>query len=168
MGIGTTDLSLDVPLRCEHPRVERPERPYGPLGTARVVAAVSHLSLNYLSLAQSTPEEGARRCAIFSSLPASADVSAGGRSKGSARCVLDASCAGCVRRARSPSAAGSKYVLQIDELAFEGGSAYLFGGARPLFCGVTCQSTRFTETCCDPKRAGDQSMGDAMGARPTL
>ena len=65
IGIGTSDLSLDVaaPL-AEHPRVSGPSRPYAPLADGAVSwRAISHLSLNYLSLVQSTPEEGRRRAA---------------------------------------------------------------------------------------------------------
>src|SRR4029077_13047673 len=61
IGIGTSDLALDVAAPVAGVRVlSGPSRPYAPLADGVVSwRAISHLSLNYLSLTQTTPEGGA-------------------------------------------------------------------------------------------------------------
>src|SRR5262249_34336651 len=56
-----SDLSLDVAAPVKSTRVvSGPSRPYAPLADGAVSwRAISHLSLNYLSLVQATPAEGA-------------------------------------------------------------------------------------------------------------
>jgi len=61
VGIGATDLTLDVAAPVTSIRViAGPSRPYAPLADGAVSwRAISHLSLNYLSLVQANPQEGA-------------------------------------------------------------------------------------------------------------
>ena len=62
VGIGDrSDFSLDIAAPVVRIRVvSGPSRPYAPLADGAVSwRAISHLSLNYLSLVQTTPEEGA-------------------------------------------------------------------------------------------------------------
>ena len=64
-GADMSDLSLDVAAPVKNTRViSGPSRPYAPLADGAVSwRAISHLSLNYLSLVQSTPGGRGRRTA---------------------------------------------------------------------------------------------------------
>jgi type VI secretion system protein ImpG len=57
-GGGMTDLTLDVAAPVASIRViAGPSRPYAPLADGAIAwRAISHLSLNYLSLVESTPD----------------------------------------------------------------------------------------------------------------
>ena len=79
VGVGRSDLSLDAAAPLVGIRVlSGPSRPYAPLADGAIAwRAISHLSLNYLSLVQSTPEEGAAALRDLLELyAASADVGA--------------------------------------------------------------------------------------------
>ncbi len=76
VGGGRTDLTLEVAAPVASIRVvSGPSRPYAPLADGAVAwRAISHLSLNYLSLVQSTTDRRGFRAARFASV-----VRAGGR-----------------------------------------------------------------------------------------
>ena len=61
VGIGSTDFTLDVAAPVSSIRVvSGPSRPHAPLADGAVAwRAISHLSLNYLSLVDSSEREGA-------------------------------------------------------------------------------------------------------------
>jgi flagellar P-ring protein precursor FlgI len=61
MGLGTSDFTLGIAAPVTSVRVvSGPSRPYSPLVDGAVSwRAISHLSLNYLSLVNTTPQEGA-------------------------------------------------------------------------------------------------------------
>jgi type VI secretion system protein ImpG len=172
MGIGTTDLSLDVAAPVASIRVlSGPSRPYGPLADGAVSwRAVSHLSLNYLSLVQSTPEEGAAALRDLLELyAASADVSARRQIEG----IRSVRIGRVVRRLRAPGplafGRGLEIILQIDELAFEGGSAYLFGAVLDRYFARHVSINAFTETVLRSEGRGEiNRWGMQWGARPTL
>ena len=102
---GTTDLSLDVAAPVTSIRVvSGPSRPFAPLADGAVSwRAISHLSLNYLSLVQSTAQEGAAALRDLLQLYASdADVSARRQVEG----IRSVQVARVVRRLRGAGAAG--------------------------------------------------------------
>jgi type VI secretion system protein ImpG len=172
MGIGTTDLALDVAAPVSSIRVvSGPSRPYSPLADGAVSwRAVSHLSLNYLSLVQSTPEEGAAALRDLLELyAASADVSARRQIEG----IRTVRVGRVVRRLRAPGplafGRGLEIILQIDELAFEGGSAYLFGSVLDRYFARHVSLNAFTETVLRSESRGEiNRWGMQWGARPTL
>src|SRR3954463_830890 len=61
MGLGQSDFSLNIAAPVSSVRVvSGPSRPYGALADGAIAwRAISHLSLNYLSLVNATPQEGA-------------------------------------------------------------------------------------------------------------
>jgi type VI secretion system protein ImpG len=172
IGIGTSDVSLDVAAPVASIRViSGPSRPYAPLADGAVSwRAISHLSLNYLSLTQSTPEEGAAALRDLLELyAASTDVSARRQIEG----IRSVRVGRVVRRLRAPGplafGRGLEIVLQIDELAFEGGSAYLFGAVLERYFARHVSINSFTETVLRSDGRGEiNRWGLQWGARPTL
>jgi type VI secretion system protein ImpG len=171
-GIGSSDLSLDVGAPVTSIRVvSGPSRPYAPLADGAVSwRAISHLSLNYLSLAQSTPEQGAAALRDLLELYcASTDVSARRQIEG----IRSVKVGRVVRRLRAPGplafGRGLEITLQIDELAFEGASAYLFGAVLDRYFARHVSINSFTETVLRAEGRGEiNRWGVQWGARPTL
>src|SRR5439155_9486609 len=103
--------------------------PYSTLADGAVAwRAVNHLSLNYLSLVNATGQQGATALRDLLELYATtADVSAKRQIDG----IRSVSVGRVVRRlpARGPMAFGRglEITLDVDEMAFEGGSAFLLG-----------------------------------------
>jgi type VI secretion system protein ImpG len=172
VGIATSDLSLDVAAPVASIRVmSGPSRPYAPLADGAIAwRAISHLSLNYLSLVQSTPQEGAAALRDLLELyAASADQSARRQIEG----IRSVRVGRVVRRLRGPGplafGRGLEIVVQIDELAFEGGSAYLLGSVLDRFFSRHVSINSFTETVLRSEGRGEiNRWGLQWGARPTL
>jgi type VI secretion system protein ImpG len=172
IGIGTTDLSLDVAAPVTSIRIiSGPSRPYGPLADGAISwRAISHLSLNYLSLAQSTPGEGAAALRDLLELyAASTDVSARRQIEG----IRSVKVGRIVRRLHGPGplafGRGLEIVMQIDELAFEGASAFLFGAVLDRYFARHVSINSFTETVLRADGRGEiNRWGVQWGARPTL
>jgi type VI secretion system protein ImpG len=171
-GMGSTDLSLDVAAPVESVRVAGgPNRPYAPLADGPVAwRAISHLALNYLSLVQTTPEEGAAALRDLLELYAStADSSAkrqidGIRSVGVGRVVRRLRGAGPLAFGR-----GLKITVNVDEMAFEGASAFLFGSVLDRYFARHVSINSFTETVLRSEQRGDINKWEQQwGARPTL
>jgi type VI secretion system protein ImpG len=171
-GIGATDLSLDVAAPVETVRViSGPSRPYAPLADGPVSwRAISHLSLNYLSLVQTTPEEGAAALRDLLDLyAASADHSARRQIEG----IRSVRVGRVVRRLRAPGplafGRGLEITVQIDELAFEGASAFLLGSVLDRYFARHVSINSFTETVLRSENRGEiNRWGHQWGARPTL
>jgi type VI secretion system protein ImpG len=172
IGIGTSDLSLDVAAPVTGIRVVGgPSRPYAPLADGAVAwRAISHLSLNYLSLVQSTPQEGAAALRDLLELyAASSDISARKQIEG----IRSVRVGRVVRRLHGPGplafGRGLEIVLQVDELAFEGGSAYLFGSVLDRYFARHVSINSFTETVLRSEGRGEiNRWRPHWGARPTL
>ncbi len=171
-GIGATDLSLDVAAPVESIRViSGPSRPYAPLADGPVSwRAISHLSLNYLSLVQTTPEEGAAALRDLLDLyTASADHSARRQVEG----IRSVRVGRIVRRLRAPGplafGRGLEITVQIDELAFEGASAFLLGAVLDRYFARHVSVNSFTETVLRSENRGEINRWEQQwGARPTL
>ena len=109
MGIGRP-TALDVAAPVASIRViSGPSRPYAPLADGAVAwRAISHLSLNYLSLVQTNPQEGAAAARSAGAMRASTDVSAKKQSRASAASKWSGSFAAWKGRVRWRSAADSR------------------------------------------------------------
>jgi type VI secretion system protein ImpG len=172
VGIGSSDLTLDVAAPVASIRVlNGPSRPYAPLADGAVSwRAVSHLSLNYLSLVQSTREEGAAALRDLLELYAvSADASAMRQIEG----IRSVNVGRVVRRLRGPGplafGRGLEITLQIDELAFEGASAYVLGSVLDRYFARHVSMNSFTETVLRSEGRGEMYRWvPQWGARPTL
>jgi type VI secretion system protein ImpG len=178
VGIGKGDFSLDIAAPLATIRVvSGPSRPYAPLADGAVAwRAVSHLSVNYLSLVNSTPQEGA------AALRDLLDLSAAG-ADASARKQIEASdrAGGPVVRRLPPSSTsqaktscarigrGLEIALDVDELAFGGGSAHLLGSVLARFFSRYVSINSFTETVLRSQSRGEINRWmPQWGARPTL
>jgi len=172
IGVGTSDLALDVAAPVTGIRVlSGPSRPYSPLADGAVAwRAISHLSLNYLSLVQATEEQGAAALRDLLELyAANADVSARRQIEG----IRSVRVGRVVRRLRAPGplafGRGLEIVVQIDELAFEGASGFLFGAVLDRYFARHVSINSFTETVLRSGARGEiNRWGLQWGARPTL
>jgi len=172
VGVGANDLVLDVAAPIEGIRVlSGPSRPYAPLADGAVSwRAISHLSLNYLSLTQSTPESGASALRDLLELyAASSDVSArrqieGIRSVRVGRVVRRLDGAGPLAFGR-----GLEIALLVDEMAFEGASAFLLGSVLDRYFARHVSINSFIETVLRSEHRGEiNRWGSQWGARATL
>jgi type VI secretion system protein ImpG len=179
MGIGKSDFSLDVAAPLASIRVvSGPSRPYAPLVDGAVAwRAISHLSLNYLSLVNSTAQEGAAALRDLLELYApSTDPSArkqieGIRSVHAGRVVRRLPSDGGARESsrRLAFGRGVEIVLRVDELAFEGGSAFLLGAVLDHYFARYVSINSFTETVLRSEGRGEINRWPPhWGARPTL
>jgi type VI secretion system protein ImpG len=172
VGIGSGDLTLDLAAPVASIRVlSGPSRPYAPLADGAVAwRAISHLSLNYLSLTQSTAEGGAAALRDLLELyAASADVSARRQIEG----IRSVRVGRVVRRLTAPGplafGRGLEITLNIDELAFEGASAFLLGSVLDRYFARHVSINSFTETVLRSENRGEiNRWGYQWGARPTL
>ena len=172
VGTGSSDLTLDVAAPVSSIRVlSGPSRPYAPLADGAVSwRAVSHLSQNYLSLVQSTREEGAAALRDLLELyAASADASAMRQIEG----IRSVNVGRVVRRLRGPGplafGRGLEITLQVDELAFEGASAYVLGSVLDRYFARHVSMNSFTETVLRSEGRGEiYRWVPQWGARPTL
>ena len=183
VGITKSDFALDVSAPVTKIRViSGPSRPHAPIAEGNVAwRAISHLSLNYLSLVNATPQDGAAALRDLLELYASAgDVSAKKQIDG----VRFVRAEPVVRRVPPPprdragakSAAprlafgrGLEVTVDVDELAFEGGSAFLLGSVLAHFFAAYVSINSFTETVFrSPGRGEIHRWVPQWGARPTL
>ena len=174
IGLGQSDLSLDVAAPvAEHPRDQRAEPsvsrrwPTAPSSWR----AISHLSLNYLSLVQSTPGGGRRGAARSArAVRGDADVEREAADRGD---PVGAASSRVVRRLPAPGplafGRGLEITLQVDELAFEGGSAFLLGSVLDRYFARHVSINSFTETVLRSAERGEINRWvPQWGARPTL
>lgn len=171
-GIGPTDLSLDVAAPVESVRViSGPSRPYAPLADGSVSwRAISHLSLNYLSLVQASPQEGA------AALRDLLELYVAGSDHGARRQIEGIRAIGVERIVRRLRGAGPlafgrglEITVKVDELAFEGASAFLLGCVLDRYFARHVSLNSFTETVLRSESRGEiNRWGRQWGARPTL
>jgi type VI secretion system protein ImpG len=151
--------------------VAGPSRPYEPLADGAVAwRAISHLSLNYLSLVNSTPHEGAASLRDLLELYApAADASARKQMEG----VRSVGVSPVVRRLQGPGplafGRGLEITLTVDDLAFEGASAFLLGSVLHRFFTRYVSLNSFTETVLRSEGRGELTRWTPeWGTRPTL
>jgi type VI secretion system protein ImpG len=179
VGIGKSDFSLDIAAPVMEIRVVTgPSRPYAPLIDGAVAwRAISHLSVNYLSLMNAGAQEGAAALRDLLQLYApGTDVSARRQIDG----IRSVQVSPVVRRLPFPSSAqakasslafgrGVEITLEVDELAFEGGSAHLLGSVLDRFFSRYVSINSFTETVLrSPTRGEINRWMPQWGVRPTL
>jgi type VI secretion system protein ImpG len=172
IGLGPSDFTLDVAAPVKSIRVvSGPSRPHAPLTDGAIAwRAINHLSLNYLSLVNATPEEGA--AALRELLDLYVPVSNIGAKK-----QVDGVRAMAVRPVvrRLPEShpiafgRGLEITVTVDELAFEGASAFLLGAVLARYFTGHVSINSFTETVLRSESRGEiQRWVPMWGARPTL
>ena len=158
LGLGSTDFVLDSAapvdaIRC----VKGPSQPRSPLSHgAGAWRFISHLSLNYLSLLNANEREGA--VALRQMLGLYAAGSEAGLRK-QAEALQWVRVTPTVRRLPVPGplafGRGIRIELAVDELGFQGGSAFLFGSVMAQFFSRHVSLNAFTETVLRSNTRGD-------------
>ena len=149
VGVGSTDFTLDIAAPVASVRsIAGPSRPYAPLVDGALAwRAVSHLSLNYMSLLDVNRSEGATALRELLELYAPAGGATALRQIEGVRSVAVQP---IVRRlpAAGPIAFGRglEITLGLDELAFQGGSAFMLGAVLERFLSRHVSINSFTET----------------------
>lgn len=164
VGVGRTDLTLDAAAPVQAIRCAKgPSKPFSPLATGAMSwRFVSLLSLNYLSLLDANEREGAAALRELLQIYAANAESGVPRQLEGLRSV---SAQPVTRRLplSGPIAFGRglEITLDVDEMAFEGGSAFLFGAVLARFFARHVSLNSFTET-----RLRSASRGEITCWRP--
>ncbi|MGC4085924.1 MAG: type VI secretion system baseplate subunit TssF [Vicinamibacterales bacterium] len=172
VGAGETDMTLNIAAPIRSIRVlAGPSRPYGPLADGNAAwKAINHLSLNYLSLVDAAPPQGAAALRELLELYATTnDVSARRQIEG----VRSVTVNRIVRRlpVKGPIAFGRglEVTVDVDELAFEGGSAFLLGAVLGQYFSRYVSINSITETVLRSQSRGEVNRWmPSWGTRPTL
>jgi type VI secretion system protein ImpG len=179
VGIGKSDLSLDIAAPVVNIRiVAGPTRPHAPLADGAVAwRAINHLSVNYLSISNARAQEAVAALRNVLELYASAnDVSA----RRQIESITGVRVSPIVRRlpslkqseTRASTLAfgrGLEIVLDVNELGFEGGSAYVLGSVLAHYFSSYVSINSFTETVLRSQSRGEINRWmPEWGARPTL
>jgi len=172
VGAGETGFSLDIAapvaaVRC----IKGPSRPAAPnWDGAAAWRFISHLSLNYLSLMNTGEREGAAALRQMLTLYATAGESGMARQIEALRGVRAAP---VVRRLEGSGpiafGRGIRIDLDVDEMGFQGGSAFLFGSVLAEFFARHASINAFTETALSAAGRGTILQGrPRCGTRPIL
>lgn len=164
VGVGKTDFTLDAAAPVQAIRCAKgPSKPFSPLAAGAVSwRFVSLLSLNYLSLLDANEREGAAALReLLQIYAANAEPAVPRQIEG----VHSVSARPVTRRLPLPGpiafGRGLEITLNVDEMAFEGGSAFLFGAVIARFLARHVSLNSFTET-----RLRSASRGEIMCWRP--
>jgi type VI secretion system protein ImpG len=172
LGVGTSDFTLDSAAPVDSIRcVKGPSRPYSPLSQgASAWRFISSLSLNYLSLLNTDERQGA--VALRQMLALYATSSEPGV-KRQIDALLSVRVQPTVRRlpVSGPLAFGRgiRIELEVDELGFQGGSAFLFGSVMEQFFVRHVSLNSFTETVLRSTTRGEiMHWTPRCGTRPLI
>jgi type VI secretion system protein ImpG len=172
MGLGDSDFSLNIAAPVTSVRVlSGPSRPYSAVADGTIAwRAISHLSLNYLSLVDANEREGASALRDMLELYATTtDTSARRQIDG----IRGVSVRRVVRRlpARGPIAFGRgvEITVDVDEMAFEGGSAFLMGAVLDRYFARYVSINSVVETVLRAQSRGEVNRWTPnWGTRPTI
>ena len=172
IGLGQSDFSLNIAAPVASVRVVAgPSRPYAPVAQGAIAwRTISHLSLNYLSLVNATGQQGATALRDMLELYATtADVGARRQIEG----IQSVRVRPVVRRlpVRGPIAFGRclEITVDVDELGFEGGSAFLLGAVLDRYFARYVSINSVTETVLRSQSRGEiNRWAPTWGTRPTL
>jgi len=172
MGLGTTDFTLDIAAPVTEIRVlGRPSPPRSPVAEGvQSWRAISHLSLNYLSMMDVTPTTGAAALRDILELYAPlSDVTA----KRQIEAVRSVRVQPITRRLPGAGVLsfgrGLEIVIEVDELAYEGASVFLFGAVLQQFLARQASINSFVEVVLRSMSRGEiHRWGPAWGKRPII
>jgi len=168
VGVGATDFTIDaeVPVaavRC----VAGPSRPLPSFAEGPAAwRLLNHLSLNYASLLDSDPQQGAQALRELLALYCPAGDSAAQRQVDGLRSIASTP---VVRRLPSPGpivfGRGLQVMLQFDDAAFEGASAFLLGAVLAQFFAQYVSINSFAETVASTSTRGEIMRWPARAGR---
>lgn len=149
LGVGKTDFILDsgapvTSVRC----MVGPSQPHASFAEGAVAwRLLNHLSLNYLSLTDSDPRQGAVALREMLSLYCHPGDMSGQRQVEGVQSIATSA---VTRRMPSPGsiafARGLQVTVTLDDAAFEGTGAFLLGGVLAHFFAQYVSINSFTET----------------------
>lgn len=148
-GSAKTDFALDSAAPVEAVRIIKgPSRPYSMLAEGSLAwRLISQLSLNYLSLLDGCEQDGAGALREMLELYAATGDSGLKRQIDGLKSVAALP---VVRRMPMPGpicfGRGLEIVVEVDEMAFEGGGAFLFGNVLNHFFARHASLNSFTQT----------------------
>jgi type VI secretion system protein ImpG len=152
--------------------VSGPSRPLAPLAEGAIAwRAINHLSLNYLSLVNATSEQGAAALRETLDLYVGSGNSAAKRQVEGVRTVNVRPVVRRLPGRPGPLAFGRglEITLGIDDMAFEGASAYTLGEVLHHYFARHVSMNSFTETILRSENRGEVSRWvPTWGARQTL
>lgn len=172
LGAGRTDFTLDSAAPLDAVRCAKgPSRPYSPQWSGEAAwQFISHLSLNYLSLMEADESKGAAALREMLGLyAANSDAAVRKQIEG----VRGVSARPQVRRLPMPGpiafGRGLEIGLHLEEFAFQGGSAFLFGSVMERFLARHVSLNSFTETVLFSVERGEiMRWRPRCGTRPIL
>ncbi len=172
LGTGRTDFTLNDAAPLESIRcIKGPSPPLSPLGEGSLAwQFISHLSLNYLSLLDANEREGAAALRELLGLYA---LSSDAGMKKQIEGVRTIQVRPLVRRLPLPGpiafGRGLEIGLEVDELLFQGVSAFLFGCVMEQLFARWVSINSFTETVLRSDGRGEiMRWVPRCGARPIL
>jgi type VI secretion system protein ImpG len=172
LGVAKSDFTLDVAAPVETMRcIKGPSRPASMLAEGSTAwRLISHLALNHLSLRDSDSQEGAAALRQMLELYAGTGDAALRRQVEGLKSVAVSP---VVRRLPMPGpicfGRGLEITLEVDELAFEGGGAFLFGSVLNQFLARHASLNSFTQTVLrSPARGRIMQWAPQCGQRPIL
>lgn len=148
-----------------------PSRPVSPVVSAGLGwRVIDHLALNYLSLADSSPEQGAAALREMLTLYA---VHADDARQMQVRGLLSVRSRAVTRRLPLPGpiafGRGLEVTLELDPAAFHGHSAFLFGAVMARYLGRHVEVNHFVETVLRMAGQGERMRWRPLcGTRPIL
>lgn len=171
-GLAQSDFSLSIAAPVTSVRtISGPSRPYSAVADRAIAwRAISHLSLNYLSLVNASGQQAAGALRDLLELYATTtDVSARRQIEG----IQSVNVRRVVRRLpmRGPIAFGRglEITVDVDEMAFEGGSAFLLGAVLERYFARYVSLNSVTETVLRSQSRGEINRWTPnWGTRPTL
>ena len=176
VGVGKTDFHLDINAPVTATRaLTSPTEPVPSLAHGEMSwRIISHLALNYLSLVDSNPEEGA--AALRELLRLYAEHPSNPQANTALKKVIGAlqhvSSKPIIRRVLTPGpiafARGLEITLEVRESEFSGNSAFLFGAVLEQFFAKYVSINSFTETVLRSERGEIKRWTARPGARDVL
>jgi type VI secretion system protein ImpG len=171
-GLAQSDFSLSIAAPVTSVRtISGPSRPYSAVADRAIAwRAISHLSLNYLSCVNASGQQAAGALRDLLELYATTtDVSARRQIEG----IQSVNVRKVVRRLpmRGPIAFGRglEITVDVDEMAFEGGSAFLLGAVLERYFARYVSLNSVTETVLRSQSRGEINRWTPnWGTRPTL
>lgn len=176
IGVGKTDFHLDINAPVTATRaLTSPTEPVPSMAHGEMSwRIISHLALNYLSLVDTNPEEGA--AALRELLRLYAEHPSNPQANASLRKLINAlqhvTTKPIIRRVLTPGpiafARGLEITVEVRESEFSGNSAFLFGAVMEQFFAKYVSINSFTETVLRSERGEIKRWTARPGAREVV
>ena len=176
VGVGRTDFHLDLNAPVTATRaLTSPTEPIASMAEGEMSwRIISHLSLNYLSLVDTNPQEGAAALReilrLYAESPQNTQTNAS--IKKLINALVSVTSKPIVRRVLTPGpiafARGLEVTVEVREAEFIGNSAFLFGAVLERFFAKYVSVNSFTETVARSERGEIHRWNTLPGARDVL